>query len=460
MSIGARAYVGGVLGSGLLLSTLAVLRFAPTPAAWGTFAALTVLATLAQLFKAEAPNHVLFYTSPIFFFAGVLLLPPFLIVLLVAIPHLIEWGKERWQRSPHLRAWYLQPFNIAMTGFTGLSAYWLYMALTALGGSDSAAAPAIRGLVAALSYVLLNRVLLGLALVLARGVSWHDSEMLDFSSTLTDLVLACLGLVVATLWQLHPIFIVPALTPLVLMYRALMIPQLQHLAAIDSKTGLANAGHFKTLFSAELNRASRFERPLAVIMADLDLLRNVNNCYGHLAGDAVLAGIGQVIRQTMREYDIGGRFGGEEFLLVTPEADPYMAETLAERLRRAVADARFPVATSAEPIRVTMSLGVACYPQDGSTSEELIFAADMAVYEAKTRGRNTVVAHLISRGTAGSRSRRERRSRRQRTRAGRRSQHRTPGPRRCRCRSQLRRTARCMIAPRWQYPRALPHSQR
>jgi hypothetical protein len=74
--------------------------------------------------------------------------------------------------------------------------------------------------------------------------------MLDPSSVLNDLALACLGLVVATLWQVQPAFIVPALTPLVLMYQALMIPQLKHLAAIDSKTGLANAGHFKTLAEA------------------------------------------------------------------------------------------------------------------------------------------------------------------------------------------------------------------
>jgi hypothetical protein len=104
MSLGARASVGGVLGAYLLLSVLAALRVAPTPSQWGAFAARTVLATVAQLFKAAAPNHVLFYARPIFFFAGVLLLSPYLIVLLVAIPHLIEWGKERWQHSPHLRA--------------------------------------------------------------------------------------------------------------------------------------------------------------------------------------------------------------------------------------------------------------------------------------------------------------------------------------------------------------------
>jgi diguanylate cyclase (GGDEF)-like protein len=391
MSTGAKAYVGGVLAAGLLLSVLTLLRFAPTPTLWVTFAALTVLATSAQIFKAEGPNHVLFYTSPIFFFAGALLLPPFLIVLLVAIPQLIEWVIERRRGSPHLRAWYLQPFNIAMTSITAVSIYWLYAVLTAQTGGGATTASVIVGLIAAISYVCLNHALVGIVLVLARGVSWRDSGMLDPLNFLTELVVVCLGLVVAALWQVNPAFIVPALAPLVLMYRALMIPQLKHQATIDAKTGLVNAAHFKVLFRAELDRAGRFERPLAVIMADLDLLRDINNRHGHLAGDAVLGRIGQIIRKTMREYDISSRFGGEEFALVIPEVAPHVAEELAERLRHAVAETRFPTGTGNTAIGVTMSLGVACFPQDGRTMEELTFAADMAVYEAKTRGRNAVV---------------------------------------------------------------------
>ena len=391
MSTRARLYVGGVLGAGLLLGVLALLRFSPTSTQWITFAALAVLATPAQLFKAEAPNHVLFYISPIFFFAGALLLPPFLVVLLVAVPHLLEWGNERRRGSPHLRAWYLQPFNVAMTSITAISAYWLYAVLTAQTGGGATTASVIAGLIAAIGYVCLNHALVGIVLVLARDVSWRDSGMFDPSTFLTELVVVCLGLVVAALWQVNPAFIVPALAPLVLMYRALMIPQLKHQATVDAKTGLVNAAHFKVLFSAELDRARRFDRPLAVIMADLDLLRDINNRHGHLTGDAVLEGIGQIIRRTMREYDISSRFGGEEFALVVPEVAPHLAEEMAERLRRAIAETRFATGTAVGGIGVTMSLGVACFPRDGHSMEELLFAADMAVYEAKTRGRNTVV---------------------------------------------------------------------
>ncbi len=391
MSLRARAYVGSVLGASVALSVLALLRFAPTLALCETFAALTVLASVAQLFKAEAPNHVLLYASPIFFFAGVLLLPPFLFVLLVAVPHMVEWGVERLRHSPHLRAWYLQPFNIAMNWISGLSAYWLYAQVSGENTASVLSTTVLAGLAAVACFVVLNHILLGLALALARGVSWRESGMFELWSLLTDLVLACMGLVVAELWRIHPAFVVPALAPLVLMYQSLMIPRLKQQAEIDAKTGLFNSGHFKTMFGAELARATRFDRPLTVIMADLDLLRNVNNQYGHLAGDVVLAGIGKIIRQTMREYDISGRFGGEEFVLVAPEAGLTTGESLAERLRQAVADARFPIGADAAPIGVTMSLGVACHPLDGNTAETLIYAADMAVLEAKTRGRNCVV---------------------------------------------------------------------
>jgi diguanylate cyclase (GGDEF)-like protein len=189
----------------------------------------------------------------------------------------------------------------------------------------------------------------------------------------------------------NPWLVALALAPLGVMYQALSIPMLKQQAEVDGKTGLANARHFDTLFRAELHRAGRFDRPLALIMADLDLLRDINNTYGHLAGDAVLEGIGRIIRQTMRDYDISGRFGGEEFVLVAPEADSQQAGVLAERLRQAVADARFPLGAGGQPVGVTMSLGVACFPRDATTAEELVYAADMAVYEAKARGRNSVV---------------------------------------------------------------------
>ena len=145
------------------------------------------------------------------------------------------------------------------------------------------------------------------------------------------------------------------------------MPQLQAEARVDPKTGLFNARHFAAALTEELGRAQRFERPMSLIMADLDLLRDINNTYGHLAGDAVLKGIAEVFRAELRHYDVPARFGGEEFAILLPETPPEQALEIAERIRRAVAERLFDVETSSEPIRATVSIGVAGYPKDGRT---------------------------------------------------------------------------------------------
>ena len=102
------------------------------------------------------------------------------------------------------------------------------------------------------------------------------------------------------------------------------------------------------------------------MMADLDLLRDINNNYGHLAGDAVLRGIADVFREELRHYDIPARFGGEEFSILLPETTSEQALEIAERIRRALAARRFEVETSSEPIQATVSIGVASFPADGN----------------------------------------------------------------------------------------------
>jgi diguanylate cyclase (GGDEF)-like protein/putative nucleotidyltransferase with HDIG domain len=390
MSRRAWVYIWGVLATGLLLSGLA---FSAPPASseqWLTFAALMLFATLSQFFEAEAPGRQSYYPHTIFFFAGVLLLQPSLFALLILVPHLIEWAKERLHNSTHLRAWYIQPFNISVHIIAGFTAYWIHGVLNPTASVISLES-AIAATLAAMAYVVLNHILIGLALVLARGVSWRESGVLEFENLLTDFIMIYLGSIVAVLWSLNPFLIIPALLPLVLMYRALMIPALKQQAQTDGKTGLLNARHFATVFAEELDRARRTGQPLAVIMADLDLLRSINNTYGHLAGDVVLAGIGDTIRETIRVNDLAGRFGGEEFVIIMPELNAAEAHALAERIRLAIEARRFDVTTSPTPICATMSLGVACFPADGDSTSSLIQAADVAVYHAKLNGRNRVV---------------------------------------------------------------------
>ncbi len=391
MSRRAWIYIWIVLVLGAALTGFPILNPLPLASEWMPFVILTAFATLAQLFKANVPNRKLYYATFVFVFAGLLLLHPFLFAMLVIISYSIEWAKERLIHSTDLRDWYLQPFNIAMVIISGATARVVITLLT----PDVLAplGPASVGVVllGVVSYVAANQVLLALALVLARGMAWSQVVRVDGENIQADLIHTLLGYIVALAWKTDPWLILPALSPLLLTYRALNVPQLRKDAATDSKTGLWNAGHFNKLFAAELERARRFAHPLAVIMADLDLLRNINNTYGHLAGDDVLAAIGQIIRSTVREYDIAARFGGEEFVIVLPETELAEAIPIVERLRRLVESADFTTRTGAAPIHATMSFGVAGFPTDAATATDLIHQADIAVYQAKLKGRNCVV---------------------------------------------------------------------
>jgi hypothetical protein len=155
MSHRAWVYIWGVLTTGALLSGFAYFEPAAPPQQWLTFAALTLFATLSQFFEAEAPGRQSYYLHTIFFFAGALLLQPFPFTLLIIIPHLLEWAKERIRNSTHLRAWYIQPFNISVHIIAGLTAYWTHAFLNP-NNSYISLIWVIATTLAALIYVALN----------------------------------------------------------------------------------------------------------------------------------------------------------------------------------------------------------------------------------------------------------------------------------------------------------------
>jgi diguanylate cyclase (GGDEF)-like protein len=157
-------------------------------------------------------------------------------------------------------------------------------------------------------------------------------------------------------------------------------------ALVDGLTGLANRRACADALQAETARAERLDTPLSVVLADLDGFKDVNDAYGHGVGDAVLRVFADVLRETLRESDVAGRWGGEEFLLLLPGAGEEGAAQLADRVRTAFAGRRIP---GVRGVRVTASFGVAEYePQTGS--EALVVAADGALYRAKHAGKNRV----------------------------------------------------------------------
>lgn len=161
-------------------------------------------------------------------------------------------------------------------------------------------------------------------------------------------------------------------------------------ALVDGLTGLANRRQCETLLATELARAERFEDSLAVVMADLDDFKDVNDRHGHPAGDVVLREFADVLRDTLRDADVAGRWGGEEFILVLPGTDVVGAVRLAERVRSELRN-RAILAPDGTPISITASFGVAAFPQ-AKTEQKLVLAADNALYAAKRAGKDRVGA--------------------------------------------------------------------
>jgi diguanylate cyclase (GGDEF)-like protein/putative nucleotidyltransferase with HDIG domain len=358
-------------------------QLSPDTPGWTTFVILGLIAAVAQLFVVRTPRNQSYHTTIVFLIPAAMLLPPELVALVGLIQHIPEWLKNR-------SAWYIQIFNICNWTLSMLAAYASFHGILHL-GSGSDIDYAVAGFAAAGAIVAVNHVLMAPMLHLARGHSIRESGLFSFPSLSTDLVLAMLGVAMAAFWVRNPWLIPFAVAPLLLIHRSLSVPQLQEEARVDPKTGLFNARHFAVALNEELIRAERFERPLSLVMADLDLLRDINNTYGHLAGDAVLQGIAEVFRAQLRHYDVPARFGGEEFAILLPETPPEQAFEIAERIRRTVAASAFDVETSSEPIRATISIGVAGFPRDGADANELIHQADLAVYRAKLQGRNRVL---------------------------------------------------------------------
>ncbi len=166
--------------------------------------------------------------------------------------------------------------------------------------------------------------------------------------------------------------------------------RLEKTAVTDGLTGLYNHRYFHEVLEAELVRSERHKRPFAVVMLDVDFFKKVNDAKGHPVGDELLRRIAQLLREVLRQTDVIARYGGEEFSAVLPETGKAEAVQVAERIRASIAEQlNLPEVFGRA---VTASLGVAVYPEDGLTAVVVLAAADKALYVAKDRGRNQIVA--------------------------------------------------------------------
>lgn len=164
--------------------------------------------------------------------------------------------------------------------------------------------------------------------------------------------------------------------------------ELSRLIITDEKTQLFNFRYFKSQLHQEMVRARRFGEPFSLIMVDVDKFKHYNDTNGHLLGDEVLKKVARLIRHECRETDVPARFGGEEFAVLLPRTDKEEAKAVAERIRKAIEDEVFINQEKQPGGNLTASLGIATFPTDANSEEELVSAADIALYEAKARGRN------------------------------------------------------------------------
>jgi diguanylate cyclase (GGDEF)-like protein len=368
LTAGAAAFEAGIIW----LAFAAVVALAwperVTSSDWRAFAVLAPLIAAVHLLGEYRQKHQGSHLSLAPVFAAIVLLPPSLAALALALAFLPEWLRVR-------QPWYIAAFNIA--NFVG-PALVAQVVLESVAPDAGATLWSLGALLAILTFLVLHYGALCGMLLLARGIRVAETVRLD--CVVIDAALLSLGAAGAALWYTRPELVLLTLLPIALSYRSLAIPRLVEASRIEPKTGLFNMRHFQVALEQELGRATRFSRPLALLMVDVDHLRQINNEHGHLAGDRALCAVAASLRRATRDYDVPARFGGDEFCVLLPETALDGAIVVAERIRADVeADGG-----------VTVSIGVAAHSGDGIGADDLLALADRAAYRAKFSGRNTV----------------------------------------------------------------------
>ena len=379
----ARLYLASVVTVALVGGVVSLLVAPPRLQLAPEALLLLVAATIAQQFKVKSPKHQSYYTTTIFFFAAALLLRPGYAIAIIVAAHAVELLRVRYR-------WYIPAFNVANFVLCSLAAgaiFTLGQAGQGAGGGRALLFGALAGLV----FVVLNHFLTALVIMWARGVSIARAGTMDWENLGTDLALMSVGALGCLVWLTDPWLVPLCLGPLFLIYRSLLVPTLKEEARTDPKTELANMKHWNQVAQVEVERARRFERPLSVALADLDLLREINNRHGHLLGDQMIRRVADAIRAALREYDLPARFGGDEFAVLMPETTLSEARTVAERIRQGVEAIELRL-SDGTPVKASVSIGVALFPSHGRNASDLLAAADRAVYQAKALGRNRVCA--------------------------------------------------------------------
>lgn len=327
--------------------------------------------------------------SSVWTFAGAVLLPPAWATVVALVVHGHLWLRP-WRRQVPL---YKHLFNTA----TVVLACHAAAAAVAYLGYGLELLPLV---LAVLVYTTVNSALVAGAIALDAPTPRRRAALLwgSWDDNMLEISTLCLGAFAAVALRSNPWLLALLLPPLLVLHRAVLVRQLEELAATDSKTKLLNAAAWHVRAGRELRRAQRTGESAAVLMMDLDHFKTVNDMYGHMAGDEVLGEVAQAVRDAVREHDVVGRFGGEEFVVLLPGLDGMVngavgLHTIAERIRHRIATLRVIIDTPDGALTIeglSASIGGASFPAGGASLEHVMKAADNALYAAKRNGRNAV----------------------------------------------------------------------
>lgn len=395
--LSARLFVWGcdLVAAGLMIVSL-TRGGSITPTDWVRWAFWTTLLCVAFL------GSILFTTLQVYSgwsmaldFAAALILP-FPLFCLAMVTRCAVMIVNRILRK-HPEPFLGPDFNAANLIFDGGVAMILHRTLTVL-LRDYPFGQTMAILLAAAGFLVVQLAFLTTLLALDQKKPWRKVGCLDPDALLTDGLMVVAGAVVARIYQFDPYLLVLTLVILISLHRMLQRINEAKLAFIDGKTNLHNYRYFDHALADGCKKAAQTHQPIAIIFADMDHLRDVNNTYGHLVGDQALVHVANAFRNVQLPGAVACRFGGEEFVLMLPGYDKVMAAEVAEQIRLAVATRPIEVDAN-QQLSVTISLGIASFPEDASTEEALVKAADEAVYEAKHTGRNRVCAYRMLRSS-------------------------------------------------------------
>lgn len=388
-----RTYVGAVPAVALALIAVAAASTSWSPDDLVKFllllgcGAISVVATprVAYLQSGLVRDFLTAWVLPV----AILLPPVYAMVTPIPLLVLTQW-------RVHRGAVYRRVFTGAAIGLAYGAASLVFHAIPAsfAGGTLGAGTHALTWTVAVAGAELVGWLVHNFLIVSAVKLSDPSAHLrniaLNREALLGDFAQMDLGILITVVVAVNPVLAVLAVPTVLLARRFMMHAQLLAKSRIDTKTGLLNVSTWESEAEREIARAVRTRSPLCLAMLDIDHFKLVNDTYGHLVGDKALRAVTDALREQLRSYDLAGRFGGEEFVILLPQTREENALSIAERLRMHIADMSVPVSGDKpeDCIRLTVSVGVASLNDTNRELTDLIAAADAALYLAKQTGRN------------------------------------------------------------------------